>query len=356
MEKMLSIIIGIVGLLQLGQVSSDTTIISMNKDQNDCGKVVVLDPSHEVRIKSDGLAPDGYCGVSVFTPTKVEDYTCDALCVTFKMASMSTCEVKVKFVGHKFRKEGDYVREYNCHAQNKDAFCWDVSSMRVEVIEGYNYAYQAQKALYELDLDVHARCTKDAVRSAQAAHYASRSKSEEQEKQTYVEGIAVGISLACVFLIVLFIAWCYTKHQAVAGGPSNNVSRPPPRQSEPRKKSNIISTFRKKLHIKPKHAQSEEEPEATYRKTETSAEGQRSRDSDVTIPLTKESDHETYELANETLSEEKNEENKVDTEKDTDKNSGEDSPKDGGAEGSKLELPEVVISPGTPEPPKEDSD
>lgn len=57
--------------------------------------------------------------------------------------------------------------------------------------------------------------------------YASRSDSKEDEHQTYVEGITVGISLACVFLIVLFIAWCYTKHQAVGGGRSSSETRAP---------------------------------------------------------------------------------------------------------------------------------
>jgi len=53
---------------------------------------------------------------------------------------------------------------------------------------------------------------------------------DADEHQTYVEGIAVGVSLACVFLIVLFVAWCYTKHQAVAGGPSDRSihTAPPP--------------------------------------------------------------------------------------------------------------------------------
>lgn len=81
-----------------------------NVTDNSCGNVYVLSPSHEVRLTSNGLAPKGYCGVSVFTPKEVGDYKCDALCVTYKTASISTCEVKVKFVGHKFRKGGDLVK------------------------------------------------------------------------------------------------------------------------------------------------------------------------------------------------------------------------------------------------------
>lgn len=69
---------------------------------------------------------------------------------------------------------------------------------------------------------------------------------EDDERQTYVEGIAVGISLACVFLIVLFVAWCYTKHQAVSGGPSS--SEPRPRQPSTHKKGKyFLKSFRCKL-------------------------------------------------------------------------------------------------------------
>jgi len=64
-----------------------------------------------------------------------------------------------------------------------------------------------------------------------AAHW---KQLEDNEEKTYVEGIAVGVSLACVFLIVLFIAWCYTKHQAVSGGRSDD--RPPAQRSSAPKK------------------------------------------------------------------------------------------------------------------------
>lgn len=335
---------GFICFIQCSYVSTDTTVVKMDKDDNSCGTVTVLDPAQEVRLKAKGLSPGGYCGVTIFTPKEVGKYACDAICVTFKTASISTCEVKVKFVGHKFRSDGDMVREFNCHQQNKEPFCWDVESMRVEVVESYNYAYVNQKPLYELDLDVHSRCTKDSIKKDYAAHLAARQKNESNEKQTYIEGIAVGLSLACVFLVVLFIAWCYTKNQAVSGGSSNSGPRSESRQTQPKKKGNIISTFRKKLHIKPKNAQSSpEEPEAIYRKKDSSATAQPSaRDSEVTIPLTKESDHETFELANETL---------ADGDKARD---GEDSPKDGGADGSTLDPPEVVIVPGTPLPPEED--
>lgn len=338
--------------VQCQYVTSNTTIVNMDKtNTSECAKVVVLGPSHEVRLLSTGLAPNGYCGVSVFTPREKDGYTCDAICVTYKRAYIHTCEVKVKFIGHKFRKAGDLVKEYNCHDQDKGAFCWDVGSVRVEVVESYNYAYVSQKPLYEFDLDVSARCTKDSVRKQHAEYYTSKKDSDEMERQTYVEGITVGISLACVFLIVLFIAWCYTKHQAVTGGSSSSDDSTRALSSNnTHKKGNIISTFRKKLHItRRKSAQSTDEPEAVYRKTDTSAEAQNSpHDSDATVPLTKESDHETFELANETLADGDKGNDQI-----REEHGGEDSPKDGGAEGSKLEPPEVVIVPGTPEPPEE---
>jgi len=68
-------------------------------------------------------------------------------------------------------------------------------------------------------------------------------------------------------------------------------------------------------------------------------------------PLTskdKEAEAEKFELANETLEAEAAEADK--------KSSPEDSPKDGGAETAKLEPPEVVIAPATPEPPEVESD
>lgn len=111
-----------------------------------------------------------------------------------------------------------------------------------------------------------------------------------------------------------------------------------------------MCSFRKRLNIRRKSAQPTDEPKATYRKTDTSGGAQGSaRDSDSTIPLTKEPDHETFELANETLTEGDK------SNRGSSKHGGEDSPKDGGAEGTKLEPPEVIIVPGTPEPPEESS-
>jgi hypothetical protein len=89
--------------------------VSMDKRKTpECGKVVELGPSHEVNLQSNGLAPAGYCGVTVFTPREKDGYVCDAICVTYKKASIHSCQAKVKFVGHKFRKGGDLVKVTEC--------------------------------------------------------------------------------------------------------------------------------------------------------------------------------------------------------------------------------------------------
>ena len=115
--------------------------------ENQCGKVFVLSPSHEVRMTSDGQAPNGYCGVSLFTPRKARNFTCDAICVTFKTASVSTCEVKVKFVGHKFRKEGDLQKVRSSLNLLNVNYCRCVSNdvigpfiLGLYISRGYEYA------------------------------------------------------------------------------------------------------------------------------------------------------------------------------------------------------------------------
>lgn len=110
---------------------------------------------------------------------------------------------------------------------------------------------------------------------------------------------------------------------------------------------NIISTFRKKLHINRKsNADTEEEPEAVYRKTDDGAAAKRKESNPESTPLTKEPEVETFELANET----------IDSSATKEGSTGEDSPKDGGAESSNLDPPEVVINPATPEPSGDASD
>ncbi|XP_052781648.1 uncharacterized protein LOC128228741 isoform X2 [Mya arenaria] len=333
--------------------AAEETVVHMDKisGESQCGKVFVLSPGHDVRLKSQGLAPDGYCGVSVFTPREINNYTCDGLCVTFKSASVNVCDIKLKFIGHRFGKGGDYIREFTCHNQNRDAFCWEVSSVRVEVIESYKYSYEAQKPNYEFDVDVNAKCSRFGIEERKAFAW-SRARLDADEHQTYVEGIAVGVSLACVFLIVLFIAWCYTKHQAVSGTRSND--RPAPAKSDPSKKGSIVSTFRKKLNILRRNQNQDEEPEAVYRRTDTAAAATTHGIEGATElqPLTgngkeKETEAETFELANETIG---------DSEGEKKCTPGEDSPKDGGAEATKLDPPEVVIVPGTPEPSEVESD
>ena len=86
--------------------------VEMHKSatESQCGKVFVLGPSHDVRMTSRGQAPDGYCGIMMFTPKHNNNFTCDAICVTFKTASTSTCEMKLNFIGHMFRKAGDLQR------------------------------------------------------------------------------------------------------------------------------------------------------------------------------------------------------------------------------------------------------
>ncbi|WAR25039.1 hypothetical protein MAR_010743 [Mya arenaria] len=301
--------------------AAEETVVHMDKisGESQCGKVFVLSPGHDVRLKSQGLAPDGYCGVSVFTPREINNYTCDGLCVTFKSASVNVCDIKLKFIGHRFGKGGDYIR--------------------------------AQKPNYEFDVDVNAKCSRFGIEERKAFAW-SRARLDADEHQTYVEGIAVGVSLACVFLIVLFIAWCYTKHQAVSGTRSND--RPAPAKSDPSKKGSIVSTFRKKLNILRRNQNQDEEPEAVYRRTDTAAAATTHGIEGATElqPLTgngkeKETEAETFELANETIG---------DSEGEKKCTPGEDSPKDGGAEATKLDPPEVVIVPGTPEPSEVESD
>lgn len=84
----------------------------MDKDATDnaCGSIYTMKPGDDIRIKSTGQAPDGYCGITVFTPDEYNNYTCDALCITFKTASISVCDAKIKFVGHSFGKGGDMVK------------------------------------------------------------------------------------------------------------------------------------------------------------------------------------------------------------------------------------------------------
>jgi len=77
---------------------------------NGCGTVVALNPGDDIRIKSTGRAPNGYCGITVNTPSTINNYTCDALCVTFKTASISVCNAKLKFSGHQFGKAGDFYK------------------------------------------------------------------------------------------------------------------------------------------------------------------------------------------------------------------------------------------------------
>lgn len=84
--------------------------LDKNNGDSQCGKVYLLDHDHVVRLQTKGLAPEGYCGVSVFTPSEVNNQTCDAICVTIKSASLDVCDVKLKFSGHKFGAAGDLVK------------------------------------------------------------------------------------------------------------------------------------------------------------------------------------------------------------------------------------------------------
>ena len=114
----------------------------------------------------------------------------------------------------------------------------------------------------------------------------------------------------------------------------------------------ILSTFRAKLHIGRKHGQPNDETvnqeKATYRKTSEAKPSPPTNDPEAATELsplkseTKDADGDTYELASETPI----------TENDTSKDGGQDSPKDGGMEEIKLTTPEVIIVPGTPEPPE----
>ncbi|KAH3816637.1 uncharacterized protein LOC127831827 [Dreissena polymorpha] len=352
-----------IAICLLVAVYGEEIIASMDKTlpNNKCGSVLKLGLGQDIRFKSKGLAPDGYCGLTVFSPDAIDNHTCDALCVTFKTATISVCDVKLKFVGHRFAS-GDYIRELTCHDQNKNSFCWEVSSVRVEVSESYTYAYVQKRPLYDFDVDVSARCSRH-KKQDHAAIYAQQQIELDRADKSYVHGIAVGVSLSCLFLIILFVAWCYTKHQAVSSSTSRSIA--PPRKSNTtaestsgvQKKGSIITTFRKKLNIKRKEPPvDEEEPVAIYRKTDTqSAQKAKSDDPEAPTefsPLTTKNDTEgeTFELEKETTG-------SMEPERDTDGSLADDSPKDGGAErASKLEPPEVIIIPGTPEPSVVDSD
>lgn len=42
--------------------------------------------------------------------------------------------------------------------------------------------------------------------------YHKSGEREERERSTFVAGILLGFGLACIFLVVLFVGYCYTRN------------------------------------------------------------------------------------------------------------------------------------------------
>ena len=70
-------------------------------------------------------------------------------------------KIAIRFIWPWVTRTYFYLQEFNCHHRNTDAFCWETNSVVVEAIESYSYAFVDRLQMYEFEVDVSARCTKD---------------------------------------------------------------------------------------------------------------------------------------------------------------------------------------------------
>lgn len=183
-----------------------------------CGKKYQLDgPETEYRLFGTGESPAADCSFAFEADPVTETNCAAAICYMFDLYAHFTNPKTSLSI-----ESGTKVMTYVNSTFNKGPYCNDHSTLKVTMSqeEGYVFDKKKPEEAYKFRLSVYHKCGEkgsvenikfeDAVDHAKGYHKSG--EKEEREKSQFISGILLGFGLACIFLVVLFVAYCYTRN------------------------------------------------------------------------------------------------------------------------------------------------
>ncbi|KAL4227096.1 hypothetical protein ACF0H5_015070 [Mactra antiquata] len=195
-----------------------------------CGTSTTLGLEDEVRLFGTGNIPGTSCQF-VYKADQESGSNCVGLCYMFDLYPFIK-DPKVSLTIN----IGSLSKTYDSSSEFKmGPVCMEEDTMRVTLAEEAGYEFNPKKPedFYRFRLSVFNYCGakgqvknakfEDVIEHADGYHHAD--EREQRENKQFITGILLGFGLACIFLVVLLIAYCYTRNSPNRG-PNRSVGMP----------------------------------------------------------------------------------------------------------------------------------
>ena len=186
--------------------------VNLGSSSTACGTQMILAKNEQLNVYSTGGAPNGYCSVLIHAMNEVtSDCPYTAFCVAVVQNSMNQCSAKVFLTGTSFDVTGSNSKEVSCYSSTYGAWCTQSNSLEISVLEDP----KPTRSGYGFNLTVLSEC-RDQPPVEFTPETSNSKKIEEIEaeiSQNRIVGVVVGVCLACMFLVILFISYNYYKNK-----------------------------------------------------------------------------------------------------------------------------------------------
>lgn len=253
---------------------STCKVYDVAMDGAGCGTNTVLTSGDSANLKANGPSPNKNCSATAHVDEK-----CIGLTVRLEKLDLP-CNVTVTLSGLWFNLRGDRKEVFRCNSQPAATeeimfrgSTKESTSLTVKVTE------PAVDQTYSFLINIKCENASDYPVIEHEEQKNQHEKFEKQVNRNRAEGIAVGVSLACIFLIVLLLTYCYYKNRPYRGSRHDYSSTKV-------KKGKGFSGFKAKFSLN-RHKDgdsSPEKPKEEYRKVESPTHKEKGA-SHETLPL-----------------------------------------------------------------------
>lgn len=213
---------GTVLVALLGCVYGATLMIDKNTS---CGEKITIEAGKEHVVKSMGDTPGPNCA---FTFMGQMRDNCMGLCYDLESGAVfkdAKASLKVE--------AGSHSKIFTYNDASPGPWCSDEMTMSVTLTTASDYVYDPKNPSYKFTLAVYNKCGQPnigrSITFEQALenldNYHHGEKFHDNVHRNMVHGILVGTGLACIFLIILLVTYCYYKHSPNRGR-SRSVGMP----------------------------------------------------------------------------------------------------------------------------------
>lgn len=195
-----------------------------------CAEEYLVNIDGEFQLYGTGESSAADCSF-MFKAGAVSEGTCEpGLCYMFN----TYAQFEDKLVSLSVEAGTDVMTYSKKSAITHGPICMEnQASLKVLLSQGKDYVYDAKKPGYSFRLSIFHHCGEKGQTKnmkfeevvANAKGYHTVEEREANERSQFISGILLGFGLACCFLLVLLVAYCYTRNSPNRG-PSRSVGVP----------------------------------------------------------------------------------------------------------------------------------